>query len=509
MNQFYGYIRVSTVKQGEQGVSLEQQRDAIQRYADKNQLNINRWFEEQETAAKRGRPVFGQMLKNLKTGKAAGVIIHKIDRSARNLKDWADLGELIDSGIEVRFANESLDLHSRGGRLSADIQAVVAADYIRNLREETKKGFYGRLKQGLFPMPAPVGYLNVGKGQAKILDLQKAPLVKQAFELYSTGRLNVVELTQEMYSRGLRGRKGQRITWNGMGKILNNAFYTGLIKLKKTGDVFTGVHEPLISQALFNRVQDLLHGKVNRKSIRHEYLFRQMFVCSQHGRHLVGERQKNIVYYRCHAKDCPSRCFREDRLESAIVQQLKKLEFSQEEKNYFRPKLRQLKANNVLEQQNAIKSAELALAHVADRLNRLTDALLDGLIDEQVFQERKTALMEKRRLLEDRFKDLKENHIRISDELERVVELAGRAYLAYKVALPDEKRDLLKTLSSNRTVSNEKVLFTLATPFNHVAKRFESFNGSPARQTARVWELLIPQILTLLTNGNHRVVEAR
>ena len=50
------------------------------------------------------------MLKLLKLGKAAGVIIHKIDRSARNLRDWADLGELIDQGIQVHFANESLDL---------------------------------------------------------------------------------------------------------------------------------------------------------------------------------------------------------------------------------------------------------------------------------------------------------------------------------------------------------------------------------------------------------------
>jgi site-specific DNA recombinase len=134
MNQFFGYIRVSTAKQGEQGVSLRQQRDAIERYAQRNSLEIIRWFEEQETAAKRGRPVFGEMMKLLRKKRIAGVIIHKIDRSARNLKDWADLGELIDSGIDVRFANESLDLSSRGGRLSADIQAVVAADYIRNLR---------------------------------------------------------------------------------------------------------------------------------------------------------------------------------------------------------------------------------------------------------------------------------------------------------------------------------------------------------------------------------------
>ncbi len=96
------------------------------------------------------------MLRELRKGTARGVVIHKIDRSARNLKDWADLGELIDRGIEVHFANESLDLHSRGGRLSADIQAVVASDYIRNLREETKKGIYGRLKQGFYPLRAPI-----------------------------------------------------------------------------------------------------------------------------------------------------------------------------------------------------------------------------------------------------------------------------------------------------------------------------------------------------------------
>src|ERR1700687_4437633 len=156
MRKFFGYVRVSTAKQGE-GASLAAQRDAISRLAERSQLEVTEWFEELETAAKRGRPLFDRMLKSLRQGKAEGVIIHKIDRSARNLKDWADLGELIDHGVEVHFANESLDLQSRGGRLSADIQAVVAADYIRNLREEAKKGIYGRLKQGFYPGRAPIG----------------------------------------------------------------------------------------------------------------------------------------------------------------------------------------------------------------------------------------------------------------------------------------------------------------------------------------------------------------
>ena len=141
MNSFFGYIRVSTQKQGQTGVSLQEQRAATERYAHQNRLTISEWFEERATAAKRGRPIFTQMLRRLKKGAAAGVIMHKIDRSARNLRDWTELGELIDSGVEVRFATESLDMQTRGGRLPADIQAVVAADYIRNLREEAKKGF--------------------------------------------------------------------------------------------------------------------------------------------------------------------------------------------------------------------------------------------------------------------------------------------------------------------------------------------------------------------------------
>ncbi len=113
---YFAYIRVSTVKQGKHSVSLPEQKSAIQSFANREGFTISYWFEEKETAAKRGRPIFGKMLKGLKEGKAKGVIIHKIDRGARNLKDWADLAELMDMGIEVHTANENLDLTSRGGK---------------------------------------------------------------------------------------------------------------------------------------------------------------------------------------------------------------------------------------------------------------------------------------------------------------------------------------------------------------------------------------------------------
>lgn len=279
MKQFCAYIRVSTAKQGERGVSLQEQRAAIERHATQHQLHIAEWFEERETAAKLGRPVFNQMLRLLKQGTAAGVIIHKIDRSARNLRDWADLGEMIDGVIEVHFANESLDLNSRGGRLSADIQAVVAADYIRNLREETRKGFYGRIKQGLYPLPAPIGYLDTGTGKRKEPDPVQAPLVKRAFELYASGRYSLKTLTVEMYRIGLRNRGGHRVSKNGISIMLNNPFYIGLIRLRRSGETFQGVFEPLIAKRAFDRFHAVLTGKTNTKGTRHDFLFLRMLRC--------------------------------------------------------------------------------------------------------------------------------------------------------------------------------------------------------------------------------------
>src|SRR5665213_1729559 len=299
MKNYFAYIRVSTVKQGEKGSSLQEQKSAIEGYARKHNLSIFEWFEEKETAAKLGRPVFTRMLKALDRGIAAGVITHKIDRSARNLKDWATLGELIDRGIEMHFAYESIDLTSRGGRLSADIQAVVAADFIRNLRDEVRKGFYGRLKQGLYPLPAPIGYTAIGRGKPKAPDPLRARLVQQAFELYATGTIGLWDLRTEMKKRGLHTKSGKALSRATLSWMFNNSFYAGLIRIKRTNETFQGIHPPLVSKALFDRVQAILRGKLVLRTVKHEMLFRRFVRCTNCGLHLSGERQKGHVYYRC------------------------------------------------------------------------------------------------------------------------------------------------------------------------------------------------------------------
>ncbi|WP_424991363.1 recombinase family protein [Fluviibacterium sp. S390] len=114
MTPCFAYLRVSTVRQGE-GVSLQEQRAAIEHCAEQRGLLITDWFEEKETAARTGRPVFNHMISRLRKGHAQGLVVHKLDRSARNLRDWAVVSELMDSDIAFHIATEPIDFTTRGG----------------------------------------------------------------------------------------------------------------------------------------------------------------------------------------------------------------------------------------------------------------------------------------------------------------------------------------------------------------------------------------------------------
>ena len=462
---FFAYIRVSTLRQGAQGSSLQEQRGAIEAYARRNGISIVEWFEEQVTAAKRGRMVFGRMLKALERGGAQGIIIHKIDRSARNLRDWADLNDLIDRGAEIHFAHDDVDLRSRGGRLSADIQAVVAADFIRNLREETRKGFYGRLKQGLYPLRAPIGYIDQGRGLAKTIDPILGPLVRQAFELYATGEYPFHKLQAEMHERGLRGRKGNAVTLNGLTTLLNNPFYMGIISIRKTNECFEGVHEPLLIKALYDRVQSVLRGNRIGTPYKHDFQFRRLIRCASCSRSLIGERAKGrYVYYRCHTVDCPGACLAEGAIDEHVRSHLSPLRFDAEEFRDLRDLVEERTKSLTTDRADREASLRFLIVKCDDRIVRMTDALIDGLINKETFDLRNAAVLAEKRGHQDRL-DACAGEPSLAERIMEKLELANTAYLGYEMGNHVEKRDLLLSLTSNFLGSGRTPAITLQSPF--------------------------------------------
>lgn len=485
VKDYFGYIRVSTAKQGTHGVSLVEQKGAIERYASKHGLTIAEWFEERETAAKRGRPVFSRMLTALRKKHARGVIIHKIDRSARNLKDWADLQELIDTGVDAHFAADALDLASRGGRLSADIQAVVAADYIRNLREETKKGFYGRLKQGLYPLGAPLGYRDEGGGKAKTIDPVVGPLVRLAFDLYATRRYSLQSLRDELHERGLRKKSGRPLAVSSLSYLLNNPFYAGLIYIAKTRETFIGIHEPLVPRETFDRVQGVLKGRLVPKVAHHDYLFRRLLTCGLCSSCLVGERQKGNVYYRCHKTGCATKTIRESFIEEALLELFEQIEIAPAEAEEGRRFAEANALKKMADRQQIEAGTRLAVANLKGRLDRLTDAFVDGAVEKSLFDERRASLLVELAR--------KEGDIgRVSEIVERErmhelrrLELLESLVLSYKTADQRQKREIIENVTSNRIVRGRTLEIATRNGFDALAERHSFQSGPPVRNATR------------------------
>lgn len=508
MKRYFAYTRVSTDKQGERGVSLDEQKEIIQRYAFHKGLDVSRWFEERETASKTGRPIFNEMLSLLKNGHAAGVIIHKVDRGARNFRDWAEIGELRDIGIEVHFATESLDLNTLGGMLSADLQAVMSVHYSRNLSEEVKKGYYGRLRQGLCPRPAPLGYLNNGDGKPKTIDPIQGPIVRQAFELYATGRYSLIQLTDELYKLGLRTRVtrkqagGKRVGRSSVAAMLSNPFYIGVLHVKKGSRTFPGVHEPLISRKLFERVQDALSGKTQRKVYRHQFQFSRLITCGICGRSLVGETQQGNIYYRCHSRHA---ILKEEYIDQEFLRCFQTLRLSPEENSLFDLALEEVKGHWQQIMAENRQGEELRLAAIRTKLERITDAYIDGLLDKAECEQKKTALTLECREIKRRVAEIQSGGPSSFARLNKIVEPVKTAYSLYETGNYDEKRDLVNFVMSNRLACQKTLDITLRFPFSEIAKRNGVQSGWPTRTARRnFWRKLIRDIVASVQKGGAR-----
>lgn len=482
MKQCFGYLRVSTTKQGD-GVSLEAQREFILGYAERNALQVISWFEEKETAAKKGRPVFNAMVRAIRRGEAEGFIAHKIDRSARNFADWARIGDLSDAGHEVHFAAETLDFRSRGGRLSADVQAVIATDYIRNLREEVRKGIDGRLKQGLYPFRAPLGYLDNGKGKVKTLDPSRAVLVRELFDLYATGNHSIRSLRVEMARRGLTNRNGRQPSKMLVETILSNPFYCGIVRIKRTGKTYEGIHEPLITVALFERVQAVKAGKAGKKVTRHNHRYRGLFRCAACRRSMIPERQKGRVYYRCQKRGCPTTTVREDTIEERIIATLSTLRLSRAAVDHLVAGVTAWVEEHHGQHEDE-QRLQRELAVVEQRLENLTDALIDKHIDHETYRGKRQSLLLDKRRIEDKAKQIIDMQS-VPGQVRRFLELVKTLASYYKKANPAEKREFVETAFSNRRVTGRSVAFEPCAWLQPVQTVASVGNGAPSRPNSR------------------------
>lgn len=276
------YLRVSTRGQAErggghdEGFSISAQREANKNKAQSLGAMVGKEFVGRGTSAKSAdRPQLQAMLEYVKDNadRVDYVIVHKVDRLARNREDDAQISKVLrEYGVQLVSTSESID-ETPSGMLLHGIMSSIAEFYSQNLATEVKKGMNEKVKGGGTVGRAPLGYRNVrridekGREERTVeIDEERAPLVKMALEEYATGDWSANDLADHMAECGLYTRPTPKmpskpIPVQTLFKMLSNPYYKGVVVYK--GVEYPGAHKPLISDETFEQIQTVLASKVN------------------------------------------------------------------------------------------------------------------------------------------------------------------------------------------------------------------------------------------------------
>ena len=304
------YLRVSTREQAQRGGAAEGFSIPAQREANKKKamalgaLIVKEFVDRGESARSANRPELQKMLHYLQdAGDIEYVIVHKLDRLARNRADDVDINRILDqTGTRLISTTENID-QTPGGILLHGIMSSIAEFYSRNLASEVVKGLSQKARAGGTIGRAPLGYLNKqGRDEhgreARWVDIDpvRGPLITQAFTEYATDRWTLSTLTDHLTAQGLTtvptpSRPSHPLGHNKLLAILRNPYYRGIVTYQ--GVQYPGKHQPLIDDATWNRVQTILnqHRHGERQRIHNHHL-KTTIRCGQCGGRLIIHNAK-------------------------------------------------------------------------------------------------------------------------------------------------------------------------------------------------------------------------
>ena len=477
------YIRVSTREQAqrggsEEGFSLPAQREANKRKAQSmGALVVKEFADRGESARSANRPELQKMLAYLKEdGGIDYVIVHKLDRLARNRADDVEINRAFEeAGVRLVSTSENID-QTPGGMLLHGIMSSIAEFYSRNLANEVIKGMGEKARNGGTLGKAPLGYVNVrGRDEhgrevrTVALDEERAPLIRLAFSEYATGSWTVSQLAKHLNTLGLSipptpRRYAKPITTTRLHKILRHPYYKGTISFQ--GVEYVGAHEPLVDEETWSQVQAMLdsHRYGERQRI-HNHFLKSTVVCGQCGARLSVQNAKNskgtiypyfVCARRCRLHDCTFTAVLIDVVEDRMVELYRTIQLSAADRtqieHYLHDELSQIEGDKA----KAIRSLTTRRTNIEDRRRRLLHAHYEGAIPLDLLKEEQAKLTSELGQIERQLAAYQADAAEVRQHLTQALDLLEDCHRLYQAAPPHLKK-LLNQVFFQRVLVNPLV----------------------------------------------------
>jgi DNA invertase Pin-like site-specific DNA recombinase len=327
------YARKSMESEEAQVLSIDSQIKEMMALAKNEKLEIVELKRESHSAKEAGaRPVFNELVEDLKSGKFNGILTWAPDRISRNAGDLGRIVDLMDQGLlkDIRTYGQRFGNNPNEKFLLMILgsQAKLEND---QKRINVKRGLRARAEMGLFPGMAPCGYLNDKRSDHKcelIIDPIRGNTMKQMFEKVGnerwSGRRVYAWLKNEKH---FTAKSGKALSLSNVYNLLRNTIYFGIFEYPKgSGSWYTGKHQALISRELFETVQEKLDEESRPKKKFQDFTFTKLMMCGICSSGITAqEKQKGLadgginfhIYYSCcksKDRECKNPYIREDRL---------------------------------------------------------------------------------------------------------------------------------------------------------------------------------------------------
>lgn len=340
------YARKSTESEERQVLSIDSQIKEMLQLAEKEGLDVVEIKRESHSAKATGqRPIFNELVEDIRQQKFNGILTWAPDRISRNAGDLGTIVDFIDQKllVEVRTYGQRFTNNPNEKFLLMILgsQAKLEND---NRVINVKRGLRARVDMGLWPGLAPLGYLNQGQMDRKcqiIVDPQRGPVIKQMFEKAGgekwSGRkiYHWLRFDMNFYTRG-----NVPLTLSGIYRILQNPFYYGIFEYPRgSGILHNGKHQAIINRELFDQVQEQLkRDQIVREN--REFAFTKLITCGLCGSGVTGEEKfktlKNgtpvrYIYYGCtrgRDRHCKNTYIREEELIKELLKIIDRVEIN-------------------------------------------------------------------------------------------------------------------------------------------------------------------------------------
>jgi len=344
------------------------------------------------------------------------------------------------------------------------------------LRENVKRGLRQKIRNGVWPGWAPVGYTNNPKTRMVDIDEVKADKVRTIFVLYATGKYTLYALATWCKENGLKSNTGKDIYVSNIYKLLQNIFYIGLMKYK--GEVYEGNHKPLISKKLFDKCQEILNQRGKPQKVKkHHFAFLGLMKCSSCGASITAEKQKGHNYYRCTKKKgaCQEKHYlREEELAKQFKDFLTKVSLTSQDKEKILNKLDKEDKQAKEQAKQTVQNLKDELKQVELRLEKLLDVYLNEVISTDEYTQRKQKLIDQKLNLQDKINDFEQNGLSWLEPAKEFLNNLEKANELKNSEDFSEFPSFLKNIGSNHILQNRKWLFSPQIPYQMVEKEAQN-----------------------------------